>query len=148
MVGLAHTLTIVTKNLKIYEISASGGEPTTLVRGGWRCGTRWYPYTEVIKVDADILMDTNMIGLLRSHMMCMFYVCGVAIYTTSYKGRYPNRVLYQHNLGKNYKYLETCRGHRWELMGNCPDFIVVMVIYHYVNIILMIIITPNCLYNI
>ena len=34
MRGMAHTLALVTKKLKIYEISASGEEPTTSVWGG------------------------------------------------------------------------------------------------------------------
>ena len=84
---MEHVLAIVTKKLKIYEISASGEEPTTLVRGGWRWGTRGYLYTEEIMICTDILMDTVMIFLLGSHMMCVFYVCGVIIYTPSYKGR-------------------------------------------------------------
>ena len=81
-------------------------------------------------------------------MICVFYVCGVAIYTPSYKGRYPNRVLFQHNIGKNYKNLETCLNHGWELTGNYPDFKVVMLICQYNKIIFMILITPHSLYNI
>ena len=39
--------------------------------------------------------------------------------------------------------------HRWELPGNCPVFTVVMVMYHYVERIWRIIVTPNfVLYNI
>ena len=38
--------------------------------------------------------------------------------------------------------------HRWKLPGNYPVFTVVMVIYHYVEIIWRIIVTPNFLYNI
>ena len=38
--------------------------------------------------------------------------------------------------------------HRWELPGNYPVFIVVMAIYHYVERIWRIIVTPNLLYNI
>ena len=33
--------------------------------------------------------------------------------------------------------------HRWELPGNYPVFTVVMVIYHYVEIIWRILVTPN-----
>ena len=36
-------------------------------------------------------------------------------------------------------------GHRWELPGNYPVFTVVMVIYHYVERIWRIIVTPNFL---
>ena len=43
---MAHTLAIVSKNLKIYEISASGEEPTTFVRSGCEWVTRGYSYTE------------------------------------------------------------------------------------------------------
>ena len=38
--------------------------------------------------------------------------------------------------------------HRWELPGNYPVFSMVMVIYHYVEIIWRILITPDFLYNI
>ena len=38
--------------------------------------------------------------------------------------------------------------HRCELLGNYPVFNVVMVIYHYVEIIWRILVTPNFLYNI
>ena len=38
--------------------------------------------------------------------------------------------------------------HRWELPGNYPVFTVVMLIYHYVERIWRIIVTPNLLYNI
>ena len=38
--------------------------------------------------------------------------------------------------------------HRWELPGNYPVFTVVMVIYHYAEIIWRILVTPNFLYNI
>ena len=38
--------------------------------------------------------------------------------------------------------------HRWKLPGNCPVFDVVMVIYHYVEIIWRILVIPNSLYNI
>ena len=38
--------------------------------------------------------------------------------------------------------------HRWELLGNYPVFTVVMVIYHYIERIRRIIVTPNILYNI
>ena len=37
---------------------------------------------------------------------------------------------------------------RWELPGNYPVFNVVMVIYHYVEIIWRILVTPIFLYNI
>ena len=114
---------------------SSWEEPTNLVRGKCKWGTRGYPYTKEIKICADNLMDKVMIGLRGYHMMCVFYVRDVFIYTPSYKGRYPNRVLSEHNLGNNYKNLETCLKHRWELMGNYPDFKVVMVIYHYFEII-------------
>ena len=146
--GIARTLAIVTKKLEIYEILASGEEPTTSVWGGWMWGSRGYPYTEEIMICADIFRYRVMIVFLGSHMMCILYVCGVVIYTKSYKGRYPNRVLPQHNIGKNYKYLDSCHNHRWELTGNYPHFIVVMVICHYNEIILMILITPRSLYNI
>ena len=39
-------------------------------------------------------------------------------------------------------------GRRWELLGNYPNFTVVMVIYHSVERIWRILITPNFLYNI
>ena len=38
--------------------------------------------------------------------------------------------------------------HTWESTGNCPVFIVVMVIYHYVERIWIILVTPNSSYNI
>ena len=38
--------------------------------------------------------------------------------------------------------------HRWELLGNYPVFTVVLVIYHYVEIIWWILVAPNFLYNI
>ena len=38
--------------------------------------------------------------------------------------------------------------HRWELPGNYPIFTAVMVIYHCVDRIWRILITPNFLYNI
>ena len=38
--------------------------------------------------------------------------------------------------------------HRWELRGNYPVFTVVMVIYHYVERIWRILVTPIFLYNI
>ena len=38
--------------------------------------------------------------------------------------------------------------HRWELPGNYPVFTVVMVIYHYLERIWIILVTPNFLYNI
>ena len=38
--------------------------------------------------------------------------------------------------------------HRWELPGNYRFFIVVMVIYHYVERTWRILVTPDCLYNI
>ena len=38
--------------------------------------------------------------------------------------------------------------HRWELLGNYPDFTVVMVIFHYVERIWRVLVTPNYLYNI
>ena len=38
--------------------------------------------------------------------------------------------------------------HRWVLPGNYPVFTMVMVIYHYTERILRIIVTPNFLYNI
>ena len=38
--------------------------------------------------------------------------------------------------------------HRWELPGNYPIFTAVMVIYHYVEIIWRIIVTPNLFYKI
>ena len=37
--------------------------------------------------------------------------------------------------------------HRWEVLGNYPVFDVIMVIYHYVETICMILVTPNFLYN-
>ena len=40
------------------------------------------------------------------------------------------------------------RRHRWELPGNYPVFTVAMVIYHYVERIWRILVTPNFLYNI
>ena len=48
------------------------------------------------------------------------------------------------NNGKDTKHT---RHNRWELLGNYPVFIVVMVIYHYVERIWKILVTPNCLYN-
>ena len=39
-------------------------------------------------------------------------------------------------------------GHRWELPGNYPVFTVVMVIYHYVERIWRILVTPILIYNI
>ena len=39
-------------------------------------------------------------------------------------------------------------GNRWELLGNYPVFTVVMLIYHYVERIWIILVTPNFLYNI
>ena len=39
-------------------------------------------------------------------------------------------------------------GHRWELPGNHPVFAVVMVIYHYVERIWRILVTPNFLHDI
>ena len=39
-------------------------------------------------------------------------------------------------------------GHRWELLGNYPVFTVVMVVYHYVERIWRILVTPIFLYNI
>ena len=38
--------------------------------------------------------------------------------------------------------------HGWELSGDYPVFTVVMVIYHYVERIWRVLITPNLLYNI
>ena len=38
--------------------------------------------------------------------------------------------------------------HRWELPFNYPVFTVVMVIYHYVEIIWRILVTPNFSYNV
>ena len=38
--------------------------------------------------------------------------------------------------------------HRWELPGNYPVFTVVMVIYHYVERIWRILVTPILIYNI
>ena len=38
--------------------------------------------------------------------------------------------------------------HRWELLGNYSVFTVVMVIYHYVERILRILLTPNFSHNI
>ena len=38
--------------------------------------------------------------------------------------------------------------HRWELPGNYPVFTVVIVIYHYIERIWRILVTPNFLYNI
>ena len=43
---MVHTLAIVTKKLKIFDISVSGERPTTFVSGQWMWGTRGYPYTE------------------------------------------------------------------------------------------------------
>ena len=43
--------------------------------------------------------------------------------------------------------ISTCT-HRWQLTGNYPVFSVVMVIYHHVERIWIIIITPNFLYDI
>ena len=37
--------------------------------------------------------------------------------------------------------------HRWELPGNCPVFTMVMVIYHYVDIIGEFLLPPQFLYN-
>ena len=41
-----------------------------------------------------------------------------------------------------------CEEHRWELPGNYPVFTVVMVIYHYVERIWRILVTPIFIYNI
>ena len=41
-----------------------------------------------------------------------------------------------------------CPAHRWKLPGNYPVFVVVMVIYHYVERIWRILFTPVFLYNI
>ena len=41
-----------------------------------------------------------------------------------------------------------CSAHRWGLPGNYPVFTVVMVIYHYVERIWRIIVTPILIYNI
>ena len=38
--------------------------------------------------------------------------------------------------------------HRWEVLGNYPVFTVVMVIYHYIERIWRVLVTPNFLYNI
>ena len=38
--------------------------------------------------------------------------------------------------------------HRWQLPGNYPVFNLVMVVYHYVETIWIILVTPNFLYNI
>ena len=38
--------------------------------------------------------------------------------------------------------------HRWKLTGNLPVLSVVMAIYHYIEIIWRILVTPNFLYNI
>ena len=40
------------------------------------------------------------------------------------------------------------RPHIWELLGNYPVLTVVMVIYHYVDRIWRILVTPDFLYNI
>ena len=66
---MAHTLAIVTKNLKIYEISASGEEPTSRVTCGCKWGRRRYPYTEEIMVGSYICRATVMIGSWESKMM-------------------------------------------------------------------------------
>ena len=50
---------------------------------------------------------------------------------------------------KNYSFLYMgAWRHRWELPGNYPVFSVVMVIYHYVERILRVLVTPIILYNI
>ena len=43
---------------------------------------------------------------------------------------------------KNYDTVCSTPRHRWELPGNCPIFTVVMVIYHYVERIWRILVTP------
>ena len=40
-----------------------------------------------------------------------------------------------------------CSRHRWELLGNYPVFTVVMVIYRYIEIISIILVTSNFLYK-
>ena len=46
------------------------------------------------------------------------------------------------------EYQTSVRQHRWELPGNYPVFTVVMVIYHYVERIWRILVTPIFLYKI
>ena len=45
---------------------------------------------------------------------------------------------------------KVCMGvhHRWELLVNYPVLVVLMIIYHYVEIIWRVLVTPNILYNI
>ena len=45
-------------------------------------------------------------------------------------------------------YIICYQNHRWELLGNYPVFTTVMVIYHYVERIWIIVVTPNISYNI
>ena len=49
---------------------------------------------------------------------------------------------------KNSGGYNTSSWHRWELPGNYPVFTVVMVIYHYVERIWRILVTPILIYNI
>ena len=46
------------------------------------------------------------------------------------------------------KPLSPAQKHRWELPGSYPVFTMLMVIYHYVDIIWRILVTPNFVYNI
>ena len=52
------------------------------------------------------------------------------------------------NRDKSGECISGCGGHRWELPGSYPVFTVVMVIYHYVERIWRILVTPILIYNI
>ena len=62
----------------------------------------------------------------------------------------PNEEEYEYpTLGlKKVTFTEGTVKHRWELPGNYPVFTVAMVIYHYVERIWRILITPILIYNI
>ena len=74
--------------------------------GGWERGKRGDPYTEEIKVDADLYRKTGVIYLLDPHIMCVFDISNVAIDTASYDGRHPHKILSLNDRHKKRKYLE------------------------------------------
>ena len=76
--------------------------------GGWERGKRGDPYTEEIKVDADLYRKTGVIYLLDPHIMCVFDISNVAIDTASYDGRHPYKILSHRERRKKVKYIEAC----------------------------------------
>ena len=63
-----------------------------------------------IVVGSDLCGYTGVLGLWGTHRMCVFGVCAVETYSSSYDGIHPQTILSHHERHKKGKYLGDCLG--------------------------------------